>query len=205
MPAAIPHVRYNRDTMRLAWLIVIGGCAATAPAPAISNRTASGAAGLLQISEDRFGPLTAHSPATLSGLRAAFSGYDVRPTNDTTLSYSVYLGDEKLAWVIPNEDGTLFNVHATSPRVETLGHDWRVGSRFQGSSALTDCECWGDNPTCYRRGGHLAVNLQRDCAGLVAGDERKPLSVLEGVVIQRVIWSPKPFRGDDDGGDADVP
>jgi hypothetical protein len=204
MRAAIPHVRYNRDTMRAAWWIVIAGCGASAPPPAISNRAATGSAGLLTISEERFGPLRPDTPATLNGLRAAFAGYEVRATNDTTLSYSVYLGSEKLAWVIPDENGALFNVHATSPRIETLGHDWRVGSTFQGSSSLTDCECWGENPTCYRRGARLAVNFQRECAGVV-GVDAHALRVLDGVVIQRVIWSPKPFRGDDDGSDADVP
>jgi len=189
-------VRYNRNTMRGAWLIVIAGCAASSPAPTISNRAATASGGLLTISEERFGPLSPTTPATLIALRTAFSGYDVRPTNDTTLSYSVYLGDEKLAWIIPYKNGMLFNVHATSPRVETLGHDWRVGSSFQGSSSITDCECWGDNPTCYRRGGHVAINFKRDCAGLVGVDARS-LRVLDGTVIQRVIWSPKPFRGDD--------
>jgi hypothetical protein len=188
--------------MRLAWLIVVAGCAANAPTSTISNRAATPSGGLLTISEDRFGPLQRDSPATLSALRAAFTGYEVRPTNDTTLSYSVYLGDEKLVWIIPDENGRLFNVHATSPRVETVGHDWRVGSGFRDTSALTDCECWGENPTCYRRGGHLAVNFQRDCTGLEGADERA-LRVLEGAVIQRVIWSPKPFKNNDGDSFAD--
>jgi hypothetical protein len=182
--------------MRLAWLVVTAGCAAPAkPAPTISNRIAAGVGGLLVISEDGFGPLHAHSQATLNALRAAFVGYDVRATNDSSLSYSVYLGDEKLVWVIPNEDGTLFNVHATSPRVETMGHDWRVGSPFRDAAALTDCECWGDNPTCYRRGAHVAVNLKRECGDLI-GANHPSLRVLDGVEIQRVIWSPKPFAGE---------
>ncbi|HEY5928500.1 MAG TPA: hypothetical protein VIV11_42730, partial [Kofleriaceae bacterium] len=157
--------------------------------------SAPGTGGLLAITEASFGPLHAKSQATLSALRAAFTGYDVRPTNDSTLSYSVFLGDEKLVWVIPNDDGTLFNVHATSPKVETVGHDWRVGSAFRGSSALTDCECWGDNPTCYRRGGHVAVNLKRSCESVV-GSSRDALRLLDGAEIQRVIWSPKPFAGE---------
>jgi hypothetical protein len=180
--------------MRLAWLIVIAGCAGKPSTTVISNRAATQTGGLLTISEDRFGPLRADSRATLLALRTAFAGYDVRPTNDTTLSYSVYLGDEKLVWIIPDENGTLFNVHATSPRIETLGTDWRVGTSFQGSSGLTDCECWGDNPTCYRRGAHVAVNFNRSCEGLVGVDARA-LRVLDGTVIQRVIWSPNGFRG----------
>jgi hypothetical protein len=181
--------------MRLAWLVVLAGCYTKAPPPTISNRAEPSKRGLLTITEDGFGPLTAGSKATLTALRAAFTGYDVRAANDSGLSYSVYLGDEKLAWVIPNEsDGSLFNVHATSPKVETFGHDWRVGQSFQGAATLTDCECWGDNPTCYRRGGHVAVNFKRSCEGLVGSDARA-LRVLDGVEIQRVIWSPKPFAG----------
>jgi hypothetical protein len=182
--------------MRLTWLLVIAGCqSATQAQPTISNRVERGVAATLTISEDGVGPLRAESRATLSALRRAFAGYDVRPMNDSTLSYSVYLGDEKLVWVIPNDDGSLFNVHATSPLVETTGHDWRVGHSFQGSSSLTDCECWGDNPTCYRRGGHVAVNFKRDCDGLV-GSDAYSLRTLEGVMIQRVIWSPRPFHGE---------
>jgi hypothetical protein len=187
--------------VRLGWVLLIAGCASNAKAPpTISNRAEPGRGGLLTISDNAFGPLTAGSQATLTALRAAFAGYDVRPTNDSTLSYSVYLGEEKLVWVIPNDDGSLFNVHATSPLVETAGHDWRVGSSFQGSGGLTDCECWGDNPTCYRRGAHVAVNFKRNCDGVVGGD-RRSLRGLDGSVIQRVIWSPKPFYGDSDSGD----
>jgi len=182
--------------MRIAWLVVFAGCYSAKPAPpTIQNRAEASTGGLLTITEDGFGPLHAESQATLTALRAAFAGYDVRPTNDSTLSYSVYLGDEKLVWVIPNEDGTLFNVHATSPRIETMGRDWRVGSAFQGASSLTDCECWGDNPTCYRRGGHVAVNFKIACSG-VQGSDRSALRKLDGAVIQRVIWSPKPFAGE---------
>jgi hypothetical protein len=182
---------------------VLAGCAAQKVEPTISNRVDGAPQGLLMITEGGFGPLNATSRATLTELRSAFTGFDVRPTNDSTLSYSVYLGDEKLVWVIPNDDGTLFNVHATSPRVETMGRDWRVGSGFQGSGSLTDCECWGENPTCYRRGGHIAVNFKRECEGVV-GVERVKLRELDGVVIQRVIWSPKPFRADSET-DVDVP
>ena len=186
--------------MRLAWLVVMAGCAGahTKAQPTISNHVEGGHGGLLVITEDSFGPLHAQSSATLTALRNAFTGYDVRPSNDSSLSYSVYLGDEKLVWVIPNEDGTLFNVHATSPRVETMGHDWRVGHAFSGGSSLTDCECWGDNPTCYRRGTHVAVNFKRDCSGLTGAVGRTALRALDGVEIQRVIWSPKPFAGDAD-------
>lgn len=182
--------------MRQAWVLVIGGCAAATPEPTISNRATVAAGGLFTISERGVGPLHAKSEATLAALRAAFPGYDVRAANDSTLSYSVYLAGEKLIWVIPNDDGTLFNVHATSPRVDTHGRDWRVGSPFRGAALLTHCECWGDNPTCYRRGEHIAINFRRTC-GELSSAHGSALRVLEGEVIQRVIWSPRPFAADE--------
>lgn len=188
--------------MRLALVLAIAACHAPRPEPTISNRAAPHAGGLLTISEDSFGPLRAGSQATLAALRAAFTGYDVRPTNDSSLSYSVFLDDEKLVWEIPNEDGTLFNVHATSPRIETRGHDWRVGSSFADARYLTHCECWGENPTCYRKGDHIAVNFRRSCDDVTGNPDRVALRALEGEVIQRVIWSPTPFAND---GDGDVP
>ena len=185
--------------MRLALIGVLAGCyTGAAPEPMISNRSAQSASGLLTISEDGFGPLRADSSATLTALRAAFAGYEVRPTNDSTLSYSVYMGDEKVVWVIPNEDGTLFNVHATSPRIETAGRDWRVGSAFKGARYFTHCECWGENPTCVRDGDHIAVNFKRACDHIVGSPARDVLRTLDGELVQRVIWSPTPFRGDAD-------
>jgi hypothetical protein len=184
--------------MRLAWVLVIAGCHTAKPEPPISNRMTSQARGVLTISEDGFGPLRKGSPATLTALRAAFPGFDVRAANDSSLSYSIFLHDEKLVWVIPNEDGTLFNAHATSARVETLGHDWRVGSAFAGARYLTHCECWGENPTCYRQGDHIAVNFKRSCDNVTGTYNRAALSVLEGELVQRVIWSPSAFKYDAD-------
>lgn len=186
--------------MRVALVLVIAGCSTAKLEPTISNRAATSGGGLFTITEHGIGPLHAKSQATLGALRAAFPGYEVRAANDNSLSYSVYLGTEKLMWVIPNEDGTLFNVHATSPKIETEGRDWRVGAPFRGASSLTDCECWGDNPTCYRRGEHIAVNFRRAC-GELSGATGQALRALDGEIVQRVIWSPRPFSADlDDAG-----
>jgi hypothetical protein len=183
--------------MRLAWVLLIAACYASKPSPhTLSNKSSPTGSGIFTITETSFGPIHAKSQATLTALRAAFVGYDVRAANDSALSYSVYLGDEKLAWVIPNEDGSIFNVHATSPKVEAVGHDWRVGRPFHDVSVLTHCECWGENPTCYRKGDHIAVNFRREC--LSGAGNRNEFLVLEGEIIQRVIWSPKSFPEDDE-------
>ena len=92
-------------------------------------------------------------------------------------------------------------MHATSPKVETRGHDWRVGAAFEGAGWLTDCECWGENPTCYRRGDHIAINFKRSC-DTVTALHGSALRVLDGVEIQRVIWSPRPFAGEDEAAAA---
>ena len=187
--------------MRLAWVVLIAGCYTSAPAPTpISNRAEAPTGGLFQIRETSFGPITPRTQATLSALRAAFTGYEVRASNDSGLSYSVYRGTEKLAWIIPNDDGTIFNVHATSNKVEIEGRRWRVGSPFKGASHFTHCECWGDNPTCFRKGDHIAVNFERECSH-VAEQTTSAFAVLDGAVVQRIIWSPKPFDGDDESFD----
>lgn len=149
--------------------------------------------GMFAISQTAFGPLDAHSIATLVPLRQTFAGYDVRPLNDEdTLEYAVYSGAEMLLYVVPDDDGAVFNVHATSPKVTVVDRDWRVGAPFQGAAHLTTCECWGDNPTCWKTGDHVAVSFARECGELTHGD-RRVLRVLDGVAVQRLIWSPKPF------------
>lgn len=188
--------------MRSALVLVIAGCTTAKLEPTISNRASASSRALFTISERGIGPLHANSQATLAALRAAFPGYEVRTDHEPSPSYWVYLGTEKLLWVIPNADGSLFNVHATSPKIETEGRDWRVGSPFRGAASLTDCECWGDNPTCYRRGEHVAVNFRRSC-GELSHATGPALRVLDGEIVQRVIWSPQPFFADLDGGIAD--
>ncbi len=63
---------------------------------------------------------------------------------------------------------------------------------------LSRCECWGANPTCYKTGEHVAVNFDRACLN-DDDDAQHPaanvraLRVLDGLVVQRVIWSVEPF------------
>ena len=189
--------------MRIIGVAVVAGCWAGKPAPEpVSNHVADPPA-LFAISEQRFGPIDASADATLTSLRQLFAGYEVRPVNDGSLEYDVFDGAERLLFVVPSEDGKVFNVHATSARIRSE-HGWRVGQPFHGATRLTTCECWGTNPTCWRAGEHIAVNFQRDCDGLTAdGGEAPALNALDGVAVQRLIWSPKPFPALDGAGDPD--
>lgn len=177
--------------MRTLALLVIAGCWRAGSPPVALSNTAKPQS-LMTMTSSGLGPIGAETPATLGGLRAALAGYEVRPVNDGGLEYDVFAGTEKLLFVVPNDDGTVFNVHATSGRIGVADRPWRVGQAFQDSHALSTCECWGENPTCYKRGDHIAVNFKRSCEGLTDSDPRA-LRVLDGVAVQRVIWSPTAF------------
>jgi hypothetical protein len=181
--------------MRGVYLLVVlvpglAGCwGASSPGPAKPDP----AKGLLAISQNAFGPLDGKTPGTLAAMRQAFVGFDVKPINDEgTLEYRVFKGDELLLYVVPDDDGTIFNVHATSGKVSVTDRDWRVGAPFQGAAQLTQCECWGENPTCWKQGEHVAVNFARECGDLAGADQRM-MRVLDGITVQRIVWSPKPF------------
>ena len=184
--------------MRALTLLVVAGCWGVTPPPTTLSNT-SKPVSLLVVTQAGFGPIDARSPATLGALRQLLAGYDVKPVNDGSLEYDVFLGDEKLLFIVPNDDGTVFNVHATSPKVGVADRAWRVGAPFAGARDLTTCECWGENPTCYKRGEHVAVNFKRPCDGLTGVDARA-LKVLDGIAVARVIWSPTAFGGGGSSG-----
>lgn len=187
----------------LTWVVVAAcvlGCggspagttATTTPAKPVSTA-------LFTIENDSLGPLTAKTPANLSDLRALFgtAGYTVDPVNNSGIEFHVSLGKELLFYVIPNDDGSLFNVHVVSGKVEISQHpQWKVGQAFTGDGILTHCECWGEHPVCFKKGEHVAVAFERACDGL---DDARMRRVLSGVRIQRAVWSPQPFGYDDDG------
>jgi hypothetical protein len=176
--------------MRCVYLLVLAGCWSSSSTPPAKP---DGKASALAIREGGFGPVDGHTPATLQAVRQAFAGYEVRPINDEgTLEYRVYKGDELLLYVVPDDDGTIFNIHATSNKVSVEGHAWRVGAPFEGASLLSQCECWGENPTCWKQGEHIAVNFSREC-GDIAGNDTRMMKVLDGVTVQRIIWSPHAF------------
>jgi hypothetical protein len=175
---------------------LVAGCytSAAAPTPPLVNRAEPATApGRLAITRTSVGPISAHTRATLVELRRVLAGYEVKPSNvEGGLEYDVHDGGEKLMFVVPNDDGSVFNVHVVSPTIEVVGKSWRVGKAFQGAAALTECECWGEHLTCFTQGEHVAVNFARDCAEL-EGKDRQLFGVLDGLAIQRIIWSPHPF------------
>jgi hypothetical protein len=186
--------------MRVAWLILLAGCYRSTPqSTPITNKTETRSAPvLLTMSPKGVGPIDSTTKATLTNLRALLVGYDVKPVNDGSLQYDIFRDSQRLAYVVPDDQsGYVFNVHAVSGSVEVSGHPWRVGHAFGDAQHLTNCECWGPNPTCYASGDHLAVNFDRDCNELTGGDPTL-LRQLNGEIIQRVIWSPTAF-GEENG------
>lgn len=167
-------------------------CYTSQPTAPLSNAVEE-PRGLLVITPTGVGPIDADTPATLMPLRRLLVGFEVKPVEDGGLQYEIYRDGERLAYVVPDdEDGTIFNIHAVSPRVEVASRDWRVGAPFRDARRLTHCECWGEHPTCFRKGEHVAVNFDRECYSLEHGDRRE-FRVLNGLPVQRVIWSPRPF------------
>jgi hypothetical protein len=167
---------------------------------------------IFTIADRGIGPIDKDTPANLTALRRLVGpqGYTVRPINDGGIELHVYDGKEHLFYVVPNDDGSLFNVHVVSGSVPITQHlEWVVGKPFSHSQILTDCECWGSYPVCWRDGDHVAVGFrrksvenERDCDSLGTPRERESL---EGHPIQRAVWSPKPFGTDDDGQSDDLP
>ena len=177
---------------------MLAGCWGSAPVAPASAKQPAG----LVITQHGWGPINASTVATLTNLRALFPAYRVVPVNDPQLEYDIYDGKQKLGFVIINDDASVFNVHATSDKVRVEDRAWRAGQSFQDSKALSRCECWGSNPTCYKTGEHVAVNFDRSC---LEGDDPRELRALDGLVVQRVIWSVEPFgpAADTNGDSAD--
>ncbi|HET9989584.1 MAG TPA: hypothetical protein VFQ65_13725 [Kofleriaceae bacterium] len=173
--------------MKFAWIVVAAGCWSAAPAPHGPPKSPDG----LVITQHGWGPINAATVATLTNLRALFPAYRIVPANDPQLEYDIYDGKQKLGFVVLNDDASVFNVHATSNRVRVEDRAWRAGESFQDSKVLSRCECWGSNPTCYKIGEHVAINFDRPC--LEDGDDARVLRVLDGLVVQRVIWSVEPL------------
>lgn len=161
---------------------------------------------MFSITDAGVGPIDKATRANLTAVREIVGphGYAVRPINDGGVELHVYDGTEHLFYVIPNDDGSLFNVHVVSSSIAITQHpEWVVGKPFVHSDLLTYCEAWGSHPVCWREGDHVALGFKISTDGLVTPEDRK---ALEGVPIQRAVWSPKPFGKDDEGdGNARLP
>jgi hypothetical protein len=182
--------------MRALSVIVVAGCWTTSTSGPALRAPAPSKTSDLVITEDRFGSLDAASPGTLAFVRARFPDLDVRPVrDDMSLEYHASAGSDELFIVVTNEDLSIFNVHATSRKITSRVHDWRVGSAFHDAKLITKCECWGENPTCFHRGDHIAVSFDRPCDGVVGTADRRDLAALDGLAPRRLIWSPGGFDG----------
>jgi hypothetical protein len=187
-----------------AFTALIAGCGGGTSKPTttqLSNTTSPkpSSSALFTITADSMGPITGKTPANLTAIRELVGkdGYDVRPVNNSGIELHVFLKDELLFRVIPNDDGSLFNVHVVSGKIEISPHpQWKIGAPFVGDDVLTTCECWGSHPVCFKTGEHVAVAFKRACDGL---DDERMRKVLAGVTVERAVWSPTPFGVEDSG------
>jgi hypothetical protein len=162
--------------------LCLAACTSAVPPPAAPAIEPS----LLAVRDDAFGPLTAQTPATLVALRAALAGFDVAPINAEGLEYRVSHAGTPLFAIVPDERGTILNIHVMSPKLDLGG--LRVGMPFTGDT--TTCECWGDQTVCFREGAHVAVGLAKICReGTLATASAR--AKLAGVAITATIWSPR--------------
>ncbi len=183
--------------MRALCVIVVAGCWTTSTSgPVQTPAQLRPADRELVLTNEGLGAIDASSPGTLAFVREHFPDLDVRPSHeDGMLEYHAFAGSDELFFVVTNEDLSIFNVHVTSSKISSRVHDWRVGSAFHDSRLITKCECWGDTPTCFHRGDHVAVNFDRPCDGVVGAFDRRDAAALDGLVTQRLIWSPSGFGG----------
>lgn len=159
----------------------------------------------LQLSEAGVAGVNGDTRATLVELRKKLApdGYRVRPDNHgTTLVFDVLRGAGKdadqLFYVVPNDDGRLFNVHVTSTKIASALHGWKVGGSLSDLSAMS-CECWGEKgdevATCFHPGEHVAVVYERACADMHF-EEARNRKTLEGATVSRLVWQPEPWKVD---------
>ncbi|MBL0216504.1 MAG: hypothetical protein IPQ07_21805 [Myxococcales bacterium] len=179
--------------------LALAGCAGSAsqarPEPianVVPGAARSGA--LFELGVESLGPITGRTPANQDALQHLLGGrYTVTPVDRSGIEFHVFRDQELLFYVIPNDDGSLFNVHVTSGKLAIVEHpEWVIQSPFQHSEPLTACECWGQHPVCFRSGDHVGVAFEISCDNLATPAERLRLV---GVPIQRAVWSPKPFGG----------
>lgn len=175
--------------------MLLAACSAPPPPrPIIANTPARAPrdAAVFPIDAQRFGPLARGMPATVEAVRSRLPGYTV--TEDVQEQLVVSVDGERLFYVVVDEEtGEVFNIHVLSPRIQPPHRAWRATTKFTRAAELTHCECWGEHPVCFAEGDFIAVGFERECSGL---DEPEERAALEGLEIQRLVWSPRPFQRD---------
>ena len=74
---------------------------------------------------------------------------------------------------------------------------WAIGKTLAPSEATT-CECWGDKPTCFKKGDNVAASFDRTCEDYDPNIRQR----MAQVPIARIIWSPAGFDGAGAEGEA---
>src|SRR5688572_25326933 len=145
-------------------------CYTSAPAPPVAPAPAEPQAAMT-IRPASIGPITAKTPGSLSGLRRALPGYEVKPAHlvlgPTTnhLGFNVYKDGERLLHVLPDSKGAIVSVHALSPKVVAADRPWKMGAKFNGVRSISTCKCWEEEVVvCFKVGDHIAVSFARECA-----------------------------------------
>ena len=153
--------------------------------------------------------ITDHTRATLTGLRALLAGFQVAPAVSPVTTGSVYnvtRGDDKVMSVVANDDGSVSVIRITSSRIGDVPrarHPWRVGGTI-AAGTLERCMCaleldaTDDVATCFKIGEHVAVEVDRPCAGVL--DSPDQVKTLTGTTIARLVWQPAPWTDPALGG-----
>jgi hypothetical protein len=175
-------------------LLSVGCWRTTPPSSPTPSEGAVTVADLLTIRPEAFGPITANTEVSERSLGALFGPHgltvEVVPDRHGDL-FHVSRGDELMFYVVTDAGNLVFNIHAVSREVTiSMRPEWKIGAPFTGHALLTECECWGERPVCFRKGEHVAVAFERECDGL---EDEAGRSALDGERIQRAVWSPNAF------------
>jgi hypothetical protein len=184
------------------WLLlaVLASCSSAPRTQTVGNKTERPATPVaFRVRLSGVGPIDYKSEATLEALRAALPGLEVRSHDlggDSGIVFDVMDGDEKLFYVVPDEEEqeengtrryleTVFTIFVTSPRLSVEGYSWRVGAPLESTKDLVRCECWGSGEVtaCSIR-AHLAVIFEERCEAA----ERSGPEAMVGHKIGRIMW-----------------
>jgi hypothetical protein len=182
-------------------LCVLTACGAPSKVPPSNNTPA----GELVLDARGLGQVDARTPAKLEVLQSLFPKLAFRTESEGDRYeqsggkltggnvFEAMLGGERLFYVVPYEDGSVFYLQVTSPKIRVADRPWLVGGKVDHRT-IDECECWGDKATCFKTGEHLAIATGHDCKGMRYAKRTISLDVVEGATIERIVWSPQPFE-----------